>query len=65
MRELEDRRMALEAELENAVAPALRLHPNLAIVYREKVVSLTAVLTASGGAAGMDLVRGLVSYGRN
>jgi len=60
LRVLEDRRLALEAEIETAVAPAPRLHPNLAIVYREKVASLTQALVAEGGAAAMELVRGLI-----
>ena len=60
MRDLEERRLALEAELESAVAPAPRLHPNLAVVYREKVATLTDALSSSGGSTAMELVRGLV-----
>jgi len=60
LRMLEDRRLALEAEIETSVAPAPRLHPNLAVVYREKVASLTEALAADGGAAAMELVRSLV-----
>jgi len=52
LRLLEDRRLALEAEIETAVAPAPRPHPNLALVYREKVTSLTQALMAEGGGAG-------------
>ena len=42
------------------MAPTPRLHPNLAIVYRKKIASLTQALMANGGAAAMKLVRGLV-----
>ena len=38
--ELEQRKAALEAEIANAPAPAPRLHPNLAELYREKVANL-------------------------
>ena len=60
MCQLEDRRIELEAELETAVAPAPRLHPNLAVVYREKVGALTDALRATDGAAAMELVRSLI-----
>jgi site-specific DNA recombinase len=60
MQTLETRRIVLETELADAVAPAPRLHPNLAIVYREKVASLTDALSGSNGAAAMELVRGLI-----
>jgi site-specific DNA recombinase len=64
MQVLEERRIALEAELEaeleNAVAPAPRLHPNLTVVYRQKVAALTEALAAEGGAGAMELVRGLI-----
>jgi len=60
LRMLEDRRLVLEAEIETSVTPAPRLHPNLAVVYREKVAALTEALAADGGAAAMELVRSLV-----
>ena len=48
--ELETRRLALEAELNTAPAPAPRLHPNLAAVYRQRIASLTEVLAAEDAA---------------
>ena len=60
LRLLEDRRLALEAEINATVAPVPRLHPNLAVVYREKVALLAEALTADGSRAAMELVRGLV-----
>ena len=60
MRELEDRRIALESERATATAPAPRLHPNLAILYREKVAALAAALPGDGAAAARDLLCGLI-----
>ncbi len=58
--ELEARRLALEAELSSAVAPAPRLHPKLAEVYRQRVAALGEALAADGAAEARELVRGLV-----
>ncbi len=43
LRELEQRRLTLEAELATSEAPAPRLHPNLAEIYRQKVAGLAAL----------------------
>ena len=58
--ELEARRLALEAELSTATAPAPRLHPNLAEVYRRRVTALTEVLAAEDAAEVRELLRSLV-----
>ena len=60
MRELEELRIALEHELATAIAPAPRLHPNLAILYRQRVAALADALTGDGAAAARDLLRGLI-----
>jgi hypothetical protein len=60
MEALERRRLALEAELAGAEAPAPRLHPNLAEVYRQRVAELSRVLQADDAAEARELVRGLV-----
>ena len=60
MQVLDSRRQALEAELANTVAPAPRLHPNLAVVYREKVAALTEAFEGPDGVAARDMVRKLV-----
>ena len=60
LRRIEDRRLALEAEIDTSVAPVPRLHPNLALMYHEKVASLTEALVAEGSAAAMELARRLV-----
>ena len=57
---LEQRRLDLEAALASATAPAPRLHPNLASVYRQKVAELTRVLETEDAAEARDLVRSLV-----
>jgi site-specific DNA recombinase len=44
--ELEEKRVALEAKLSAAPAPKLRLHPNLAELYRCKVAALADALNA-------------------
>jgi hypothetical protein len=41
---LEQQRLALEAAAATAVAPAPRLHPNLAEIYRKTVVDLVEAL---------------------
>ena len=60
MRELEERRIALKHELATAIAPAPRLHPNLAIVYRQKVAALADALFGDGAAAARGSLRGLI-----
>ena len=58
--ELERRRLELERELETAKAPAPRLHPNIAEVYRRKVEELHEALKAEDAGPARELVRGLV-----
>ncbi len=65
MRALDSRRQALEAELANAVVPAPQLHPNLAVLYREKVATLTVALERPGGILARDVVRSLVEEVRS
>ncbi len=43
-----------------AVAPAPRLHPNLAEVYRQQVATLSAMLARDDAAAARDVIRALV-----
>ena len=57
---LEARRLALEAELASAEAPAPRLHPNLAEVYRERIAELARVLECDDAAEAREVVRSLV-----
>ena len=57
---LEQRRLALEAEAATAAAPAPRLHPNLAEMYREKVANLIEVLRRDDASDARGLVRSLV-----
>ncbi len=59
---LEQRRLALEMEAATAVAPAPRLHPNLAEVYRRKMAELTEALRQEDSAEARELVRSLVDY---
>ena len=59
---LEARRLVLEAEAATATAPAPRLHPNLAEVYRRKVADLIAALTKDDGAEARELIRSLVDH---
>jgi site-specific DNA recombinase len=54
------RRLDLEGLLAEAAAPAPRLHPNLADVYRQTVSSLIEVLARDDGAEARDAVRSLV-----
>jgi DNA invertase Pin-like site-specific DNA recombinase len=58
--ELEARKAALEAELAGAEAPAPRLHPNLAAVYRDRIADLARVLDTDDAAEAREVVRGLV-----
>ena len=58
--ELEQRRIVLEAELASMPAPASRLMPNLAEVYRAKVTELQAALHGTDGTAALEAVRGLI-----
>ncbi len=60
LRELERRRLDLEAELSTVAAPAPRLHPNLAEVYRRKVADLQQALADKDAGPARELVRGLV-----
>jgi hypothetical protein len=60
LRGLEARRLHLEAQLAAAQAPAPRLHPNLADVYREKVARLSDALMADDAAEARERIRGLV-----
>ncbi len=57
---LEQRRLTLETDLANAAAPAPRLHPNLAELYRQKVADLTDLLAQNDGADARELVRSLI-----
>jgi hypothetical protein len=60
LRELERRRLELENELKTASAPAPRLHPNIAEVYRRKVEELHNALRAEDAGPARELIRGLV-----
>ena len=57
---LEARRLALEAELAQAIAPAPRLHPNLPEVYRARLQQLVATLEADTADEARELIRSLV-----
>ncbi len=57
---LEARKVELERELASASAPAPRLHPNLAEMYRRRVGELAAVLATDDDAEAREIVRGLV-----
>jgi site-specific DNA recombinase len=57
---LEARRLELEALAKSSVAPAPRLHPNLAEVYRQRVAELAQVLTQNNAAEARELVRSLM-----
>ena len=52
--------MSPNSPLNGTVAPAPRLHPNLAEVYRQKVATLTDLLRREDAAEVRDMVRGLV-----
>ena len=60
LREFERRRLELERGPETAKAPAPRLHPNVAEVYRRKVEELHNALRQEDAAPARELVRGLV-----
>jgi site-specific DNA recombinase len=60
LNDLEQRRLALEAELANSPAPAPRLHPELAEIYREKVAGLAEVLARDDTTAAREAIRALV-----
>jgi len=60
LRELERRRLELESELKTTAAPAPRLHPNIAEVYRRKVEELHNALRAEDAGPARELIRGLV-----
>ena len=57
---LEARRIDLEGQMAAGSALAPRLHPNLAEVYRQRVLELSAALCQEDAAEARDLVRGLV-----
>ncbi len=57
---LEARRIILEAELAVTVAPAPRLHPNLAEMYRKKVAALADALAEDDASHARELIRSLV-----
>ncbi len=59
--ELERRRAALETEVAAAPAPLLRLHPNLAEIYRQKVEALhEALADPHSGAEALEILRSLI-----
>lgn len=58
--QMERRKAELEQELAGMQAPAPRLHPNLAEVYRQRVTELSAALVGDAGAEARELIRGLV-----
>ena len=60
LKELERRRLELESELKTTAAPAPRLHPNIAEVYRRKVEELHSALRAEDAGPARELIRGLV-----
>jgi len=58
---LEAKKTELEQSLEAAPKPVLRLHPNLADLYREKVANLAASLNAvDAGAEAAEAIRALI-----
>jgi hypothetical protein len=58
--ELEQRQQSLDTKLAETVAPAPRLHPNLAELYRQKIAALTDVLARDDAAEVREIIRGLV-----
>jgi DNA invertase Pin-like site-specific DNA recombinase len=60
MATLEARKVTLQDELASAVAPAPRLHPGLAQLYRDRVAELTRLLAEDDAAEARELIRGLV-----
>ena len=57
---LEQRRLALEAEIATTQAPVPYLHPNLADIYRERIASLAVALSSEGAAEAREIIRGLI-----
>ncbi|NQV79365.1 MAG: recombinase family protein [Alphaproteobacteria bacterium] len=61
LEKLEARREQLEREIRSGAEPKPLIHPNLAELYRKKVVELETLLTEDGAEAeAVQLVRGLV-----
>ena len=60
LKEAEARKTALEAELALAEAPAPRLMPNLADLYRAKVAALQDALAGEDAAAAREQIRALI-----
>ena len=60
LREAEARQAALEAHLATAEAPAPRLMPNVAELYREKVAMSHEALTGEDAAVAREQVRALI-----
>jgi hypothetical protein len=61
MAALETRRSELLDQLKTAPPPVPRLHPNLAVVYREKIISLREALNAEGTRTeAAECIRGLI-----
>jgi site-specific DNA recombinase len=60
MAALEARRLTLEAELATTQAPAPRLQPNLAELYRQRVAELTRLLEQDDATAAREMVRALI-----
>ena len=59
--QLEQHKSALEADIADAPATALRLHPNLAEVYRRKVANLQDALADPGTQTeALEILRGLI-----
>ena len=61
LKKAEDRKAVLEADLAVAEAPAPRLLPNLAEVYRERVAALHEALAGEDAAAAREKVRALIA----
>jgi uncharacterized protein involved in exopolysaccharide biosynthesis len=60
LEQMERRKAELERELAGMQAPAPRLHPNLAEVYRQRVTELSAAVSGDDGAEAREVIRGLV-----
>jgi site-specific DNA recombinase len=58
--DLEARKAELEHVLQGAPPPKLRLHPNLAAVYRRKVATLQKAMAGSDSAGALETVRSLI-----
>jgi hypothetical protein len=57
---LEERKALLGSELSASTAPAPRLHPGLAELYREKVSALAEALASDDAGEAREVIRGLV-----